>query len=102
MTLDARGTLRDSTIMGGRLPQLGFDAHLANAGVPTILLDLTTLEAIDAAGVGELLKLRGLADAANGELWIDNPDRKARTLLDLAGLFELLSLDAPFEFERCS
>jgi autotransporter translocation and assembly factor TamB len=33
MTLDATGTLRDSTIMGGRLPQLGFDAHLANGGL---------------------------------------------------------------------
>jgi uncharacterized protein involved in outer membrane biogenesis len=33
MTLDARGTLRDSTILGGRLPQLGFDAQLANGGL---------------------------------------------------------------------
>ena len=29
MTLDASGTLRDSTIMGGRLPQLTYETHLA-------------------------------------------------------------------------
>jgi translocation-and-assembly-module (TAM) inner membrane subunit TamB-like protein len=33
MTLDASGTLRDSTIMGGTLPQLAFDAHLANGAL---------------------------------------------------------------------
>ena len=75
---------------------------LLGRGERRILLDLTNLEAIDAAGVGELVELRGLADAANGELWIDNPDRKARTLLDRAGLLELLSLDGPFGFEKCS
>lgn len=30
MTLDASGTLRESSIMGGTLPQLAFDTHLAN------------------------------------------------------------------------
>ena len=30
ITVDARGTLRDSTIMGGRLPQLTYETHLAN------------------------------------------------------------------------
>jgi translocation and assembly module TamB len=33
MTLDAAGTLRDTTIMGGRLPQLAYEAHLANGGL---------------------------------------------------------------------
>ena len=33
MTLDATGTLRDSTIMGGTLPQLGFEAHLAKGAL---------------------------------------------------------------------
>ena len=33
MTLDATGTLRDSTIMGGALPQLAFEAHLAEGAV---------------------------------------------------------------------
>ena len=30
ITVDARGTLRDSTIMGGRLPQLTYETRLAN------------------------------------------------------------------------
>jgi autotransporter translocation and assembly factor TamB len=33
MTLDASGTLRDSTILGGTLPQLAFEAHLANGAL---------------------------------------------------------------------
>ncbi|MGB2714649.1 MAG: hypothetical protein WBC51_10750, partial [Vicinamibacterales bacterium] len=33
MTLDASGTLRDSTIMGGTLPQLAFDTHLSNGSL---------------------------------------------------------------------
>lgn len=33
MTVDASGTLRDSTLLGGRLPQLGFEAHLADRGL---------------------------------------------------------------------
>jgi autotransporter translocation and assembly factor TamB len=33
ITVDARGTLRDSTIMGGRLPQLTYEAHLANGAL---------------------------------------------------------------------
>jgi autotransporter translocation and assembly factor TamB len=33
ITVDARGTLRDSTIMGGRLPQLTYDTHLANGSL---------------------------------------------------------------------
>lgn len=33
MTLDAAGTLRDTTIMGGRLPMLGFEAHLVEGGL---------------------------------------------------------------------
>jgi autotransporter translocation and assembly factor TamB len=33
ITVDARGTLRDSTIMGGRLPQLTYETHLANGAL---------------------------------------------------------------------
>ncbi len=33
MTIDATGTLRDSSLMGGRLPQLAFEAHLAGGGL---------------------------------------------------------------------
>jgi autotransporter translocation and assembly factor TamB len=33
MTLDAAGTLRDSTIMGGRLPQIAYQTHLAQGSL---------------------------------------------------------------------
>ncbi len=33
ITVDARGTLRDSTFMGGRLPQLSYDTKLANGAL---------------------------------------------------------------------
>ena len=33
MTLDASGRLTDTAIMGGRLPDLGFEAHLANGAL---------------------------------------------------------------------
>jgi autotransporter translocation and assembly factor TamB len=33
ITVDARGTLRDTTIMGGRLPQLTYETHLANSAL---------------------------------------------------------------------
>jgi autotransporter translocation and assembly factor TamB len=33
MAVDATGTIRDSTILGGRLPQLAFEAHLANGAL---------------------------------------------------------------------
>ena len=71
-------------------------------GERTILLDLAGVEAIDAAGVGELVQLHTLVASADGELWIDNPGPKARALLERAGLLELLSLDWPFGFEKCS
>jgi autotransporter translocation and assembly factor TamB len=38
MTIDAKGTLRESTILGGRLPQLAYETHLA-AGELTIRAD---------------------------------------------------------------
>ncbi|CAN5657843.1 hypothetical protein BH24ACI5_BH24ACI5_10100 [soil metagenome] len=33
MTLDATGMLTDSEVMGGRLPELGFEVHLADGGL---------------------------------------------------------------------
>jgi hypothetical protein len=36
ITVEARGTLRDSTIMGGRLPQLAYDTRLANGTLAVV------------------------------------------------------------------
>ena len=38
VTIDAKGTLRDSTVVGGRLPQLGYEAHMSQ-GALTINAD---------------------------------------------------------------
>jgi anti-anti-sigma factor len=71
-------------------------------GERAILLDLANVTAIDAAGVGELVQLYGLADATDGALWIDNANDTVSTLLERAGLLELLSLDSVFACEKCS
>jgi anti-anti-sigma factor len=68
----------------------------------TILVDLANVTAIDAAGVGELVRVHALAVARDGELWIDNAARQPRRLLALAGLLGRLSVDPLFEHEQCS
>jgi anti-anti-sigma factor len=65
--------------------------ELLARGRRSILLDLATLTELDAAGVGELVRLYGMANAAQGELWIENAPRGIRTLLDRAGLLDILS-----------
>ena len=77
-------------------------AALLERGERTILVDLRNVTGIDAAGVGELVRLHVVTEAAGGELWIDNADAKARRLFERAGLLALLSLDSLFEYERCS
>ncbi len=67
-----------------------------------ILLDLANVTDLDAAGLGELVRVRTLAGASRGELWIRNTSGRIRELLDRAGLFELLSFRALFAYERCS
>jgi anti-anti-sigma factor len=75
---------------------------LLRCGERRILLDLAEVTAIDAAGVGLLVQLYCLADAADAELWIENASKRTRTFLELIGLFELLSPDPLFEYEKCS
>jgi anti-anti-sigma factor len=67
-----------------------------------IVLDLANVTDLDAAGLGELVQVYTLAAAVEGELWIRNTTGRARELLDLAGLFEILSAPSPFAYERCS
>jgi anti-sigma B factor antagonist len=71
-------------------------------GHRSILLDLADVTDLDACGVGELVRVYALTEAAKGELWIENTTRKARKLLDLAGLFALLSAPSSLAHERCS
>lgn len=55
-----------------------------------ILLDLTRLSDIDAAGVGQLARTYAATSAAGGILQIANPSRRVRRLLEVAGLWSLL------------
>jgi anti-anti-sigma factor len=56
----------------------------------TIMLDLAQVPRIDAAGVGELVRVYNMTTAAGGVLRIANARTRVRELLELAGLFELM------------
>jgi anti-sigma B factor antagonist len=75
---------------------------LLGHGRRCILLDLANVTDLDAAGLGELVRVYRRAGTADGELWIRNPTGKIRKLLELAGLYEVLRLPSPFAFEKCS
>jgi anti-anti-sigma factor len=77
------------------------EALLAD-GRRSIVVDLAGVTAVDAAGVGELVQAYTLAAAGNAELWIENATGRVRTLLELAGLLEILTADADLTFEKCS
>src|SRR5262245_30053992 len=64
---------------------------LVASGERAIFLDLARVTGVDAAGIGALVELRARAEAAHGELWVQNAGRVACTLLELAGLIDLLS-----------
>ena len=65
------------------------------------MVDLARVTGVDAAGVGALVQAYTLAAAGNAELWIENATGRVRTLLDLAGLLEILGAD-DVTYERCS
>jgi anti-anti-sigma factor len=60
-------------------------------GERRILLDLSAVSNIDAAGVGELIRTFNMTTAANGALRIVNATGRVRELLDRAQLLGLLS-----------
>jgi anti-anti-sigma factor len=59
-----------------------------------ILIDLTGVSDIDAAGLGELVEAYNLTNAVNGVLRITHPTTRVRELLARVGLLSLLSADA--------
>jgi anti-anti-sigma factor len=71
-------------------------------GRQSILLDLAKVTDLDAAGVGELVQVYTLTNAADGELWIENASGRTRRLLHEAGLFDLLSMRFLLASEQCS
>jgi anti-anti-sigma factor len=68
---------------------------LLRGGQRNIRLDLARLRQIDAAGLGELVRVYNIAAAANARLRVVNVTPWVRKLLNLVGLYELLSGDRP-------
>jgi anti-anti-sigma factor len=63
-------------------------------GERRIIVDLSRLSAIDAAGIGELVRALNVATAAGGALRVIQPQPRVRRLLQLAGLLGILSREA--------
>lgn len=64
---------------------------LLDRGERRIVVSLSDLTDIDAAGVGELVRSYNLVTAAGGVLWIGYAESHVRQLLQTAGLLGLLS-----------
>ena len=70
---------------------------LLTRGERRIVLDLSDVSDLDAAGLGELVRAYNMTTAANGVLQIANPTRHGHELLARVGLFDLLNMDSEFE-----
>jgi anti-anti-sigma factor len=64
---------------------------LIDRGERNVVLDLTRLADLDAAGIGELVRMYSMMIAANGTFRIAHASRQVRRILDRVGLFKLLS-----------
>jgi anti-anti-sigma factor len=64
---------------------------LRRRGERIVVLDLSRVRSIDAAGVGQLVQTYNSMIGANGMLRIVHVPRRVRELLERAGLFGLLS-----------
>jgi anti-anti-sigma factor len=56
------------------------------------VLDLARLADIDAAGIGELMRAFQMTNAAGGVLQIARANRRVRHLLQVAGVFAILTV----------
>jgi anti-anti-sigma factor len=66
---------------------------LLRAGERAIVLDLGRVARIDAAGIGELVRAYNMTTAVDGELQIVHATTRVREMLELAGLYAVLSGD---------
>jgi anti-anti-sigma factor len=64
---------------------------LLRRGGCTIVLDLSRVSRIDAAGVGQLVRAYNVTVAANGTLQLVHATAWVRDILERVGLFDLLS-----------
>ena len=67
---------------------------LLRRGERAIVVDLAGVSRIDAAGVGELIRAFNMTAAVDGALRIANASAWVRQILELIGLFDLLSEEA--------
>ena len=65
--------------------------ELLRRGERRIVVDLSALSKIDAAGVGELIRAFNMTAAVNGGLRVVNPTAWVREILERAQLFQLLT-----------
>ncbi len=77
-------------------------AALLGQGARRVLLDLSGLRHIDAAGVGELVRAFNTARVAGGVLQIVHENERVKRLLQLSGLWNVLSGQIPFAVPRRS
>jgi anti-anti-sigma factor len=66
-------------------------------GERRIVLDLSAVSRIDAAGVGELIRTLNMSATVNGALRIVNATEWVREMLERAHLFDLLSGEVQVE-----
>jgi anti-anti-sigma factor len=66
---------------------------LLHCGERRIVLDLTRVSDIDAAGIGELVRAYNMARAADGTIHVVNTNRWVRELIERVGLDALLLAD---------
>jgi anti-anti-sigma factor len=66
---------------------------LLRRGERRIVLDLSAVSRIDAAGLGELIRTFNMTAATNGTLRIVNATAWVREMLERAHLFDLLSVE---------
>jgi anti-anti-sigma factor len=64
---------------------------LLRCGPRWIVLDLSAVSRIDAAGIGELIRTFNMTTAMNGRLRIVNATARVREMLERAHLFDLMS-----------
>jgi anti-anti-sigma factor len=78
-----------------RVPLTGELRHrvleLLRRGERTIVLDLSRVSRIDAAGVGQLVRAYNVTVAASGTLQLVHATAWVREILERVGLFDLLS-----------
>jgi len=77
-------------------------AALIRDGDRLLVVDLSRVADLDAAGIGELARIYTMAVDAGAALRLANPTRRVQTLLDCAGLLEVLGAVAPAVLEKIS